>query len=87
MGTPQSGQIIGLASAISNNLNEAERSPGRIAATPNPHYFFGQIVNPSRIAEFSMSEYPRLFAAHAPIAADAIPDSSIRPELLIQRIV
>jgi hypothetical protein len=38
-----------LASAISNNLNEAERSPGRIAATPEQHYFLEEFVNPSRI--------------------------------------
>ena len=43
-----------------NNLNEGERSPGRIAATPDPRYFLRQIVNPSRIAGSSMSEYPRL---------------------------
>jgi len=42
------------------HLNEAERSPGRIAVTPDSHYFVGQIVNPSRVAGFSMSEYPRL---------------------------
>ena len=34
------------------HLNEAERSPGRIAATPDPHYFVGQIVNPLRVAGF-----------------------------------
>ena len=32
-----------------NNFNEAERSPGRIAATPDPHYFLEEFVNPSRI--------------------------------------
>jgi hypothetical protein len=42
------------------HLNEAERSPGRIAATPDSNYFVGQIVNRSRVAESSMSEYPRL---------------------------
>jgi hypothetical protein len=45
-----------------NNLNEGERSPGRIAVTPDPRYFLRQIVNPSRIAGSSMSEYPRLLA-------------------------
>jgi hypothetical protein len=55
MGMPQSGQIIGLASAISNNLNEAEGSPGRIAATTHPHYLLGEFINPSLIAGFSMS--------------------------------
>ena len=32
-----------------NNFNEAERSSGRIAATPNPHLILGELVNPSRI--------------------------------------
>ena len=34
-----------------NNFNEAERSPGRIAATPDPHYFLEEFVNPSRICQ------------------------------------
>jgi len=38
-----------LALTISNNRNEAERSPGRIAATPDPDYFLEEFVNPSRI--------------------------------------
>jgi len=38
-----------LASTISNNRNEAERSPGRIAATLDPDYFLEKFVNPSRI--------------------------------------
>jgi hypothetical protein len=32
-----------------NNFNEAERTSGRIAATPNPHVILGELVNPSRI--------------------------------------
>ena len=43
-----------------NNLNEGERSPGRIAAIPDPRYFLRQIVIPARIARSSMSECPRL---------------------------
>src|SRR5262249_23432654 len=67
------------------NFNEAERSfqPYRSDTSPtlNPWEF----VNPSRIAGFSMSEYPRLLQHMRQCAEDAIPDSSIRPELLTQK--